>query len=193
MNNTIFEQGGAVVDIFTMLGKTVGQWFGAVDWPQVYSVTRTVFFYLDLALLVGVIVLWIEGKKVRPRFYSNPMRAIGEEKKKLAVRDEALRAQWLRVIQKSESAPPQSLTLAIIEADSFIDTILKDRLKLPGEHMADRLDRLANEDFASLNRLWAAHRVRNDLVHTPGFFLAAHDARRILQDYEAFLKELDVL
>lgn len=37
------------------------------------------------------------------------------------------------------------------------------------------------------------HRMRNDLVHTPGFVLSLEDAKMALEGYEAFLKELEVI
>ena len=90
------------------------------------------------------------------------------------------------------SSPPQSLTLGIIEADSFIDDVLK-KMDLRGEHMADRMEQLTRMDLKSADNLWKAHRVRNDLVHTSGFTLSKGDAERALQYYEDFLKEVGML
>jgi len=64
---------------------------------------------------------------------------------------------------------------------------------LAGEHMADRLGQIKEAEVRTLDRLWRAHRVRNDLVHSPGFSLSLFDAKRVIDDYEAFLKEVKVL
>jgi hypothetical protein len=189
----IFEQGKTVAGIIGTFFRAVGNMFSGIPWTNMYDVTRMFFLFIDLLLFVSIVVLYFEARKMRPKLYLNPRTALGVEKEAIRVRDEALKAQWEKLMNKSESAPPQSLTLAIIEADTFVDNILKINLKLPGEHMADRLESLSGGDLKTLDHLWRAHRARNDLVHTPGYYLAAADARRVLHDYEAFLKELEVV
>ncbi|MDP3975076.1 MAG: hypothetical protein Q8P88_02220, partial [Candidatus Jorgensenbacteria bacterium] len=85
-----------------------------------------------------------------------------------------------------------SYVLAIIEADKLVDDALKTS-GLQGEHMADRLEKLRVEDYPTLDRLWRAHRVRNELVHTPDFGINEGDAKDVLRVYEKFLKELGAL
>jgi hypothetical protein len=154
---------------------------------------KFIMVYIELGIVIGIIMVLVEISRIRPRFYINPRKALGMEKKAIRVQDEKFKALWDDVMRKSEAAPPQSLSLAIIEADSFIDTILKENLKLSGEHMANRLERLDDDDLQSLDGLWKAHRIRNDLVHTPGYYLNPSDARRVLSYYEAFLKEIEVI
>jgi len=62
-----------------------------------------------------------------------------------------------------------------------VDDILK-RMGLPGEHMADRLERIDTGDVKTLDALWAAHRARNNLVHSPGYVMNERDARRYMND-----------
>jgi hypothetical protein len=189
----MIDQSNFVYELLNSFFGSIKDMFALVSWSDMYYIGRRVFSVLDLLLLVGVIVLWYEGKKLRPKIYKDPYMALHKKREDVRVRDEMLKKQWLALINKSESAVPQSLSLAIIEADTFVDSILKNQLRLPGEHMADRLDRLSSEDLRTLDKLWRAHRIRNDLVHTPGFYLAANDARNVLSDYEAFLKELEVV
>jgi hypothetical protein len=66
-------------------------------------------------------------------------------------------------------------------------------MQIPGEHLADRLSNLDQDDIKSMNRVWRAHRLRNDLVHTPGFAVSPSDAQQAMDDYEAFLKEMEVI
>jgi len=73
-----------------------------------------------------------------------------------------------------------------------VDAVLKD-YGFPGEHLADRLMSFTPEDMKSLNRLWDAHRVRNDIVHRPGAGISVGEGKKAIESYEAFLKELEVL
>ena len=179
---------------------TFGSFIGAIyhrltgiPWGSVLATTHDLFLLLDIVLIAGIAFVVIDLLPYRPRFYSNPRRALPEdERKKPTLKDEQLAKKWQTLQKKAESAPPQSLTLGIIEADSFVDDILK-RMGLEGDHMADRLEQIDTGDIKTLDRLWKAHRARNDLVHTPGYTLSAGDSRRLLADYEAFLKEMDVI
>ena len=84
------------------------------------------------------------------------------------------------------------MKLAIIDADGLVDDVLK-QMGLPGEHFADRLARLTPEELKTFDKVWTAHRVRNDLVHTPGFALGLDEARRVMKSYEAFLIEIKAI
>ncbi|RJQ28436.1 hypothetical protein C4571_03630 [Candidatus Parcubacteria bacterium] len=155
-----------------------------------FGVVRTIFIVLDALLLFGFAVAVVKGLHYYPKF---DLGGSGHPKKKtVSLRNKFFQERWTGIAKKYLVGSPDSIRVAIIEADALIDEALK-QLSFPGEHLADRLEKLNPEDFKTLNRLWNAHRVRNDLVHTPGFTLSAHDAKAVLDNYEAFLKELGML
>jgi hypothetical protein len=160
------------------------------NWRGLVYGVRSVFFFLDLLVIVGFIVVFFFALQYRPHFVRKPQRV--KRAGMLAARREAVQGRWNRIIAKSASNPPQSYVIAIIEADKCVDDVLKE-WGLKGEHMADRLEQLNPADFRTLDRLWRAHRIRNDLVHTPDFGVNPADAKEVLAIYEAFLKELEVL
>lgn len=166
--------------------QNIYQWFADISWGRIFFALRYVFIVLDVILIALFIYVFVQALKFRPPLIFNP---VARAKKKAPLKDEKLMKRWQEILRKAESAPPQSLTLGVIEADGLVDDVLK-KMNLPGEHMADRLERLAARDLKSINKLWQAHRIRNDLVHTPGFVLNPVDAKRVLEDYEAFLKEI---
>lgn len=163
----------------------------AFDWGHFARGLRNLFIFLDLAVIIAFIVAFWYAVPLRPKFVRKPQKAANRQLP-LAGKQEEVKARWARILEKAPVAPPQSFVIAIIEADKCVDDVLKD-LGLKGEHMADRLEKLAPEDFKTLDKLWRAHRVRNDLVHTPDFRIDSSDAEEILKLYEAFLKELEVL
>lgn len=169
--------------------QSVPQWFLSLPWKSIFFTARDVFIVLDVILIIAFVFVFIRALQFRPKFVLNPKPA---KERGLILKDKALEKHWQEIVQKAYGSPPQSLTLGIIEADSFVDGILK-RMELKGEHMADRLERLGYRNLKSMEKLWKAHRLRNDLVHTPGFTLAETDAKRVLGDYEKFLKEVGVL
>ena len=157
-------------------------------WRDAYEIIRAVFIVLNALLFVGLIYALVKALEYRPKFYRNPQVLA----KGLAVKDPALIKRWAGILEKSKSNPPQSYVLSIIEADKFVDDILK-RMGLPGEHMADRLERLSASDLKTLDKLWRVHKIRNELVHNPDFDISAVDAREVLETYEKFLKEIETI
>lgn len=162
----------------------------SVDWPGLGRSTINLFFLIDLLLVIGFVYLLIIAFRERPELMMKSGKAAARAP--FSARREEFRARWQRIMAKAFAAPPQSLTLAIIDADKCVDDALKE-LGLEGEHMADRLEQLNPSDFGTLQNLWRAHRIRNDLVHTPDFSIEPADAEEVLKMYEAFLKELGIL
>ena len=157
-------------------------------WRDAYGIVRAVFIVLNILLFVGFVYALIKAFEYRPKFYRN----LQSFAKKPTVKDPALMKRWAGILEKSKSNPPQSYVLAIIEADKFVDDILK-RMGLQGEHMADRLERLSASDLKTLDKLWRVHKIRNELVHNPDFNISPTDAREVLEGYEKFLKETEVI
>lgn len=155
-------------------------------WP-VYRVVKVIFIIADILLAAGFLYALMQGLKYRPKFKLQEKR-VG----KLTLRTAVFRDRWHSVLRKFSTEYPESMRLGIIEADSLVDSILKD-MGLEGEHMADRLSRIDPESFQSLQALWRAHRLRNELVHTPGFSLSSEDAKKAIADYESFLREVRIL
>lgn len=168
--------------------QDIYRWFINIPWRSVYFSIKDIVIILDIALIVGFVWVFIKALEYRPKFFLNPKPS----RQKEIFKDPEILKRWKSILEKSASAPPQSFTLAIIEADKFVDDVLK-KLGFKGEHMADRLERLASRDLRTLDKLWRVHKIRNELVHNPDFNISAVDAREILEAYEAFLKEIGVL
>ena len=153
-----------------------------------YEIARGVFIILDGALLILFIFSFIKSVPFRPKIHPEH----GAHKKAFTLQDALLKERWDAVMKKMEAGSKDSLGLAVIEADKIVDDALT-QLGLEGEHMADRLEQLSEDDVRALPRLWRAHRVRNNLVHTPGYELTPEQVKIVIADCEAFLKEIKLL
>lgn len=76
--------------------------------------------------------------------------------------------------------------LAIIEADSILDNILKE-VGYEGETLADRLK--AAGDGETMQQAWEAHKVRNMIAHEGGTELTHREAKRVVGLYENIFKK----
>ena len=149
---------------------------------------RALMILVTLALALGFFYALYQSWRFRPTFHLEKEKA----KKISTLRGAFMKERWRAVVKRFSLGTPESMRIAIIEADALVDAALKD-MDVPGEHLADRLLNLETEDIKSMSLIWQAHRMRNDLVHTPGFALSPEDAKTTIDHYEAFLKEMEVL
>ena len=161
--------------------------FLSLPWALIIDIARYVFILLDVVLLG---LLWYavrESRRLRP-----PLTPPTPVERRFALKNSSEFSDRWKVIMKKASASPESATLAVIEADNLTDDVLR-RIGLAGETMADRLNQLDPQEITTLDRLWRVHRIRNAIVHRPGFSIEPNDAREMLGTYEAFLRDLEVL
>ena len=99
---------------------------------------------------------------------------------------------WARLRKKLDSASDGDAQNMIIEADNIADKALQ-LLGLPGETMGERLEMLSDRGLKSLEDLWQAHKLRNEIVHQIGVEVRYSDALWAIEKYEKALKEIGVL
>ncbi len=159
-----------------------------------YGFIMWVCIVVDVLLLIGFIYSVVRATHYHPNYTKSSHHgdAAHGGVHMPTLREIALRERWRAIEKKFAVGTPESARLAIIEADALVDTALKG-MQIPGEHLADRLTNLDEGSIKSMSRVWRAHRLRNDLVHTPGFVVSTPDAQRTMDDYEAFLKEMEVI
>ncbi len=151
------------------------------------TTAKFVFAFLDLVLLLLVVYLFTKIWKFRPHL----VVSLPPEKKTLTLRRAIVQERWKKIAARASAGTLDSMRLAIIEADTLVNDSLK-RMGLPGEHMADRLANFSDPEI-DLTRIWRAHRLRNDLVHAAGFTISVEEAKKAIDDYESFLKNLHLL
>ena len=98
---------------------------------------------------------------------------------------------WQEVMQKIESPNPSDWNLAVIRADSILDSVLKG-MGLAGPTMGDRLKGLQGR-LASLDDAWEAHKLRNRIAHEAERVFTYQEARRAVMLFGRVLGELRYL
>ncbi len=164
---------------------------GAI-WP-VYVIVRAILIFLDAAFVFIIIFAGFELLRMRPRFVFDPRHPVkhhGAHGHKHAAAP--VGSAWKAIREKMKAGTPEAIRISIIEADGLVDNVLK-KHGYGGDTFADRLAKLHPQQFESLGQVWDAHRLRNDIVHTPGFEVSLSHAEKALDHYEQFLKELGAL
>jgi hypothetical protein len=95
--------------------------------------------------------------------------------------------RWKIIKAKAISHNPSERKVALIEADSMLDEMVK-KMGYSGETLAERLKNIETSDFLTLNDAWEAHKFRNKIAHE-SHEVNMRDAQRIIQLYENIFKE----
>lgn len=97
---------------------------------------------------------------------------------------------WAKITARLETGLESEYKLAVIEADSMLNDILK-RMGFGGETLGERLEKLTTAILPNLEQIWKAHKIRNNIVHDPDYRLTLDEARRVLGIYEQALRDLE--
>ena len=108
-----------------------------------------------------------------------------------ALNVEYYRSQWLAIETRLSRDDSSTFTLCIIDADKLLDKALQGR-GLPGKTMADRMKKYQGE-WTNGNGVWAAHKVRNRLVHETDAKVDYDRTRQALVAYKQALKDLGAI
>lgn len=81
---------------------------------------------------------------------------------------EKIISDWRAIDAQIKGGTPSQLKQALITADKTLDNILRDMFE--AEKMADRL-KIAKDyfDYDLYQRVWDAHKMRNNIVHESGY------------------------
>lgn len=179
-------------------------------WNNVYLIGKSIFILLSFILTVGIIWLIIkisnfrqklniqnasqEYKKITISPEINPSEKT-PEKESVSIPDqtsELAKSKWEEIMMKIDSESEEDWKMSIIKADTLLDTILK-RNGYPGETVKERLNYIKHENILDMNRIFEAHRARNEIVHNTGFSLSKNDALKFLKIYKKALEDLKII
>jgi hypothetical protein len=140
---------------------------------------KIIFIAVSLAMLAFIIFFVLKTNWLRFAFLQNAVEF-------LSYRPYGLRKitkSWAKILARLETASEQEYKLAVIEADSMLEDILK-RMGYPGSNLEEILGNLTSATLPNIDEIFQAHRLRNNIVHDPNFHLSLDQARKTLQVYE---------
>ncbi|PIR88451.1 MAG: hypothetical protein COU09_02140 [Candidatus Harrisonbacteria bacterium CG10_big_fil_rev_8_21_14_0_10_44_23] len=174
---------GGQVDAGGAVGWLAHIWFDFF-WPM--------FIFFDVLLIIGLVLVWIKARKYHraPKLFDTPMESLANGKK-FSV-DKQIRKIWFKVVERAQGGTQESWKSAILEGDAVVDLFLK-KYGYEGDTMADRLSQIIEQEVSAVEQVWKAHRLRNDIAHTPGFGVSKKDTQDALTAYRDFLREVGVI
>ena len=135
-----------------------------------------IVFALIKTLWLKRIILWDMKEYLTYRHYGLPKT----EKK------------WGKIKERLEIGTESEAKLAIIEADSFLNDILK-VMGYVGETLGEKLNKLTTDVLMNLEEIKGVHEIHSNIIHDPSYRLDIEEAKRVLDVYEKTLIELQAL
>lgn len=149
-------------------------------------------------LVLVIAIIWLMVKSLAFRQKLNPSETLNLLKglkvtdgkyRQIIKHRELINKKWSKLLERIKSGDERDLRLAVIEADSLVDEILKEHGH-PGQDMGERLKSIHPSEMDNLNDLWEAHKLRNRLAHEADFHLPIDEAKKIIGIYHKTIEEL---
>lgn len=97
--------------------------------------------------------------------------------------------RWLKTLNYLFSNNASDWKLAIIEADSMLDSLM-DQLGFKGETLGEKLKSADQGNFRNLTSAWEVHTIRNRIAHEGSAYeMSQHEAKRVISIYEKIFHE----
>ncbi|MFY9462346.1 MAG: hypothetical protein WAP51_04050 [Candidatus Sungiibacteriota bacterium] len=162
-------------------------YFATYNWPYFLFWARIISGAIAIGLIAAIAAI---VRKLA--VYNRPLRHEKTSVEGAPVKRRRQQEPWLAILKKLESENPSDWNLAVMQADSIADNILKE-MGLGGETMGERMKALDKSRLATLDDLWEAHRIRNEIAHSPEKSVTKHRAVYAVSLFEEVLKELGYL
>lgn len=148
-------------------------------------VFKIVFIVISLGFLVMIIFLLFKSPWLKMLFFEDAaefmtFRPFGVRK---------IVKIWDRIKGRLETGLESEYKLAVIEADSMLDDILR-RMGFAGETLGERLQKLTSATLPNIEEIQKTHQVRNSIIHDPDYRLSLDQAKKTLDVYEQAFRDL---
>lgn len=105
-------------------------------------------------------------------------------------RDRNENPRWHYILTLVESPNESDWRVAIIESDSMLEELLKEK-GMEGDTLSELLEQARSNGYASIQDAWEAHIIRNKIAHLGlDYPVSQVEARRVIKMYQNFFEEL---
>lgn len=104
---------------------------------------------------------------------------------------EEYQTRWLKIENSLMKNQPITYNMAVMQGDKLLDRALIE-MGVPGKTMAERLKRMEGR-LSNIQRVWAAHKLRNRIAHDTDFEVNFSEANQALSTFRQALKEIGAI
>ena len=155
--------------------------------PEFLLYSKIIFISIGIILLAAIIILLSKASWLKYRMFEDwteffVYRPFGVKK---------TFKQWAKILKRLETENETEYKLAVIEADSLLDEILK-KMGIEGEVLGEKLKQLKPGILPNFEEVRQAHKIRNNIVHDPDYRLNLAEAKKVISIYEQVFRDLEM-
>jgi hypothetical protein len=164
--------------------------------PQAVQIEKALLFFLAMFFLTVICYVIVRMLEIRAKEHKHLHHEIHEYAHNKAEQTKRLKEEvggsknerWSKTLNYLFSQHSSDWKLAIIEADSMLETLLT-QMGFKGVSLGDKLKSADQESFSKLTTAWEVHTIRNKIAHEGlAFELSQHEAKRIIALYEEIFR-----
>ena len=155
--------------------------------PEFLLYSKIIFISIGIILLAAITILLSKASWLKYRMYEDwteffVYRPFGVKK---------TFKQWAKILKRLETENETEYKLAVIEADSLLDEVLK-KMGIEGEVLGEKLKQIKPGILPNFEEICQAHKIRNNIVHDPDYRLDLAEAKKVVSIYEQAFRELEM-
>lgn len=178
---------------FSKIYESVGPVWDFITNPKFWSTLGIISIILSLIFLTIIIFSLVRIREIQLADKEEIKHKIKEAMLRNKERERNENPKWHYILTLIESPNDSDWRVAIMEADSMLEEILKER-GLSGRTVSELLEGAKESGYRSMQDIWDAHLVRNRIAHEGADFpLSQVEGRRVIKMFQNFFEELGVV
>jgi len=161
--------------------------------PETWSTIGVISALLSVILLAIIIFSLVRMVEIQIYDKKEIEHEIHEALMREKEREKNANPRWHYILTLIESPNESDWRVAIIEADSMMEEVLKEK-GLSGETVSELLEGARGSGYRSIQDAWDAHLVRNKIAHDGvDFPISQIEGRRVIRMFQNFFEELGIV
>ncbi len=161
--------------------------------PHTWTVTGIVSMLLSIIFFSNYYFFFSPNGGNSTLWYGEIDHEIHKALQKQNERERVANPRWHYIQTLIESPNESDWRVAIIEADSMMEEMLKEK-GLSGNSVSELLESAKESGYRSIQDAWDGHLVRNQIAHQGSDFPVSQvEGRRVIKMFQNFFEELRVI
>lgn len=179
--------------VFSKIVEYAGPVYQFITDPHTWSVIGTISMLLSIACIAIIIFSFVRLIEIQLYDKEEIDHEIHQALLRRKEREKNANPRWHYILTLVESSNDSDWRVAILEADSMLEEVLKDR-GFSGTTASELLEGAKESGYLTIQDAWDAHLVRNQIAHEGSdFALSQVEARRVIRMYQNFFEELNII
>ncbi len=182
--------------LFSNGSNVVQEIYYKVADARIFELYKSFLTFITIFFITVICYCGVRMVEIRKKEHEHHHHAIHEYAKRHGEGDDSHEGVavsqnpvWNKVLTYLSSDSSSDWKLAIIEADTLLEGMMKD-LGFQGNTLGDRLKMASKETFNGLSSAWEVHNIRNRIAHEGlAYDISKHEANRVIAIYESLFRQ----